>query len=541
LGNNSSNPDGIVASKFLGGIVAPDLTSASRVFDLVTGLLGSTSQGFNHTSPTSGFIAGTPRFTTPSQQNFAGSFQDNWKFRPGLTLQYGVRWEYQGPFDLRNKLILQPDDRVGAVFGPAGPGNYFNVLSSPAVSDVLFNFAGSNNGKPLYDKQWTNFAPLVGFAWAPFKNGKTAIRGGFATYYTQDGFTLFAPSSTGNNGLFTVVANNVPTGVFNPAALPGLTAPADQFPVSEKTVFTNNSGSNTINVFKPDLAVPYVLEWHLAVQREIAARITVEARYVGNHGVKLYRTYNINELNLLTNPFTDAGGNKVANVLTEFNDAVSNLAICQANAAACKAAQTAAGITTTPTTSLTANNFGFWGLAGQTQLPIFNTLFQGLSRGSTSGFANSGFVTNLTPSQGLNLATMFNTLRTNSTYAGGRALFPLNFFVPMPWASTANFVDNSSYSTYHGLELEMRRRFSSGVYFVVNYTFSKTLGDFRSINSQSEGQVYRSVADRALDKSRAAFDVTHNVSATVLYPLPVGKGHRVLGNANGFVNTIVGG
>ncbi len=534
LGNNTSNPDGIARSKFLGGIGSGDLTNASRVFDLVTGLLGTTSEGFNHTSPTSGFIAGTPRFTTPSQQNFAGSFQDNWKFRPGLTLQYGVRWEYQGPFDLRNRLILQPDDRVGGVFGPAGPGNYFNVLGTPAVSDVLFNFAGSNNGKPLYDKQWTNFAPLVGFAWDPFKNGKTAVRGGFATYFTQDGFTLFSPSSTGNNGLFTVVTNSVPTGVFNPAAFPALTAPADQFPVSEKTVFANNSGSNTINVFKPDLAVPYVLEWHLAVQREIAARITVEARYVGNHGVKLYRTYNINELNILNNPFTDAGGNKVANVLTEFNNAVNNLAICQNNAAACIAAQGTGG---------TKDNFGFWGLPGQTQLPILNTLFSrsGLNGVSTVGFASPAFVTALTPSLGLNLASMFNSLRTSPTYVGGRTFFPLNFFVPMPWASTANFVDNSSYSTYHGLELEVRRRFSSGVYFVANYTFSKTLGDFRSINSQSEGQVYRSVANRALDKSRAAFDVTHNVSATVLYPLPLGKGHRLLGKANGFVNTIVGG
>jgi Carboxypeptidase regulatory-like domain len=538
LGNNPSNPDGIVASKFPGGIGSGDLTNASRVFDLVTGLLGSTSEGFNHTSPTSGFVPGTPRLTTPSQQNFAGSFQDSWKFRPGLTLQYGVRWEFQGPFDLRNKLILQPDDRLGGVFGPAGPGNYFNVLSTPAVSDVLFNFAGSNNGMPLYGKQWTNFAPTVGFAWDPFKNGKTAIRGGFATYYTQDGFTLFAPSSTGNNGLFTVATNNVPTGVFNPAAFPALATPADQFPVSEKTVFANNSGSNTINVFKPDLAVPYVLEWHLAVQREIAARITVEARYVGNHAVKLYRTYNVNELNLLNNPFTDAGGNKVANVLTEFNDAASNLAICQANAAACKMAQGAAGI---PAAGQTANNFAFWGLAGQTQLPILNTLFQGFSRGSTSGFASPGFVTALTPSQGLNLATMFNTLRTSPTYAANRALFPLNFFVPMPWASTANFVDNSSYSSYHGLELEVRRRFSSGIYFIANYTFSKTLGDFRSLSSQTEGQVYRSVTNRALDKSRAAFDVTHNVSATVLYPLPLGKDHRLLGKANGFVNAIVGG
>jgi hypothetical protein len=136
---------------------------------------------------------------------------------------------------------------------------------------------------------------------------------------------------------------------------------------------------------------------------------------------------------------------------------------------------------------------------------------------------------------------MFNTLRTSPTYAANRAAFPLNFFVPMPWASTANFVDNSSYSTYHGLELEVRRRFSSGLYFIANYTFSKTLGDFRSISSQQEGQVYRSVADRALDKSRAAFDVTHNVSGTVIYPLPFGKGHLLLSKANGFVDAFVGG
>src|SRR4029077_19659078 len=127
-------------------------------------------------------------------------------------------------------------------------------------------------------------------------------------------------------------------------------------------------------------------------------RVTVEARYVGNHGVKLYRTSNNNELNILNNPFTDAAGNKVANVLTEFNDAANNLAICQNNATACKAAQAAAGITNTSTTSLTANNFAFWGLPGQTQLPILNTLFQGFSRGSIRGFASTAFVTALEPS-----------------------------------------------------------------------------------------------------------------------------------------------
>src|SRR5258708_22698614 len=100
---------------------------------------------------------------------------------------------------------------------------------------------------------------------------------------------------------------------------------------------------------------------------------------------------------------------------------------------------------------------------------------------------------------------MFNSLRTSPPYAANRALFPLNFFVPMPWASTANFVDNSSYSTYHGLELEARLRFSIGVFFLVNYTFTKTLGDFRSIRSQTDGQVDRSLNNQALHNNRAAF------------------------------------
>src|SRR2546426_8416690 len=69
LGNSSANPDGITAGKFPGGIGSGDLTNASRIFDLITALIGNntapaigaTQEGFNHRSPTSGFIAGIPR------------------------------------------------------------------------------------------------------------------------------------------------------------------------------------------------------------------------------------------------------------------------------------------------------------------------------------------------------------------------------------------------------------------------------------------------------------------------------------------------
>jgi len=69
LGSNSANPNGITTDKFPGGISSGDLGRASGVFNLVTGLLGSIQQGFNHTSPKSGFVPGVPRRIDPIQHH----------------------------------------------------------------------------------------------------------------------------------------------------------------------------------------------------------------------------------------------------------------------------------------------------------------------------------------------------------------------------------------------------------------------------------------------------------------------------------------
>src|SRR5262245_52369565 len=186
LGTNSANPNGIVATKFPGGISAGDLTRAGNVFNVVTGLLSQIQQGYNHTSPTSGFVAGVPRTIDPWQNNLSFYFQDGFKFRPNLTIQAGLRWEYQGVFDLRNKLILLPKDGEAGLWGAAGVNNLFNPLATPKATDTLLGLAGSNNGVPVYQPDRNNFGPFFGFAWDPQKNSKTSIRGSFATHFTQD-------------------------------------------------------------------------------------------------------------------------------------------------------------------------------------------------------------------------------------------------------------------------------------------------------------------------------------------------------------------
>lgn len=529
LGNNASNPDGLTAAKFPGGLSQQALTNAQTVFDTVTGLIGSTVQGFNHTSATSGFVAGQPRNLLPIQHNFAFFAQDSWRIRPDLTIQGGLRWEFQGVFDMRNGLILQPDNRLQGAFGPAPIGDFFTPVGTPAVTDVPLAVAGGKNNKPLYNRQWKNFAPFIGFAWDPTRDGKTAIRAGYAIHYTTDGFTFFAPAATGNTGLFSTITNSNPVGVFNPSSVPTPAVPADILPVSEANNYGlghNVSITNNVVAFDRNLSVPYVMEWNFAVQREVAKGTTVEVRYVGNHAAQLYRTVNINELNLLNNPYS-AGGASVANLLTEFNNAASNLAICSANRAACTGSATG--------TLTFANNK----LPGQVPLPILQTLLNGIS--ASSGFASPTFVTNLQQGQ---VFSMFNTLRTNALYYNNRVNnFPLNFFVPNPWAAQAQYVGNYSWSNYNGLEAEVRRRFSGGLQASVNYTYGKTLTDqhYQPNSSQNDSQPFYSIANQQLDKSVAPWNITHNIAGNFIYELPFGRGKMFAGSSNRFVDMLIGG
>jgi hypothetical protein len=322
--------------------------------------------------------------------------------------------------------------------------------------------------------------------------------------------------------------------VFDPSSIPTPAAPVAAFPVSQKTNFRGSNASN-LWVFEPALKTPYVIEWSLSLSRELWNRVTVEARYVGNHAVKQFRATDINEINLLNNPYSRFGFN-VANSLTEFQNAANNLAICSANRVAC---------TGSTTGTLRFNNVG---LPGQVDLPIFQALFSGDPAVSgtgavsaSSGFQNTNYVTWLTEGQ---IGRLFDDVRRSNISqlrTNREALFPLNFFVPNPFANSAILVNNDSWSYYHGLEFEVRRRFSSGLFFQANYTFGKVLTDTRFLTSQNEFSTYQSLENRGRDKNRAAFDVTHSIAANFIYPLPFGRGRKFGSGVNAWLDGVIGG
>jgi hypothetical protein len=282
-------------------------------------------------------------------------------------------------------------------------------------------------------------------------------------------------------------------------------------PISDRTNFLANS-ANGLWTADPNLKTPYVHQFSFGIEREIMKDTAIEIRYTGNRVPNNWRAYDINEINIFENGF-----------LTEFNNAKINLAA-------------RGGTSFAP------------GCVGCVPLPIFDKFFGLVAGGTpvaaTSGYSSSTFIGHLNNN---NIGTMGSVLQFNPAYRTNRESvtvgLPANFFVANPNAQFARILQNGAVSNYNALQLEIRRRFSSGLQFQADYTFSKALGDAVDAqgNNQSDLVNYLTLRNKDLDYRRSGQDQTHRVVANGIYELPFGNGKPFLSNANGVVNRIVGG
>jgi hypothetical protein len=99
--------------------------------------------------------------------------------------------------------------------------------------------------------------------------------------------------------------------------------------------------------------------------------------------------------------------------------------------------------------------------------------------------------------------------------------------------------DKSGHSSYHAMVLRATRRFSNGLAFEWNYTFSKIITDADDYN-EGDGTT-QDQYNRRNEKSIGEFDLTHVGKFSTVYELPFGKGKKFAGNANKAVNAVIGG
>jgi Carboxypeptidase regulatory-like domain len=187
-------------------------------------------------------------------------FQDSWKVRPNLTLNFGLRYEYNGT--PANQL------RYPAI-------NYNNLGCFPCVV------------KQQGDKE--DFGPRFSFAYTPnfwkelLGDGKTVVRGGFGVFY---------------DGLFTNILDNTQATSPNSVASAVNVAGKGRGKANWSTYFSQLSTSPnptaTENSQVAHLLSPEILQWNFNLQRELPGKFTIQAGYVGTRGEHLFANTSAN-------------------------------------------------------------------------------------------------------------------------------------------------------------------------------------------------------------------------------------------------------
>jgi len=259
-------------------------------------LLGNANNGFTQSS-----AALTPHI----QQNlFEVYVQDDWKARPRLTLNLGVRYSY----------FAQPTD-TGGILSNFDPATYVashaqtvasnGVLCVPGVA-ACQNANGLNSGAPnpaadplngvilgtpgsyghaspfgsqVASTQKGNFAPRIGFAYDVFGDGRTAFRGGFGIAYDQSQVNIYETPGFSNLPFVNVPSLPVAT-LDNPA---GGTA-------SILTAIPNVQG------FTTNYQTPYTMQYSLDVQHAVTPTLSLDIGYFGAMGRHLQGKVDLNTI-----------------------------------------------------------------------------------------------------------------------------------------------------------------------------------------------------------------------------------------------------
>jgi hypothetical protein len=474
--------------------------------------------------------------------------QDSWRFRPNITLTFGLRYERQIPIQADNNTYAGVT--YAGLFGESGQDNLFKPGTLTGDHTSYFNFA---KGTKAYNDVGI-FLPSFGFTYSPNwragflrhimgESGETVIRGGFAMASVREGTNVFQ-AVVGSNPGGTITTNrsltlgNLPVGTYLRNGAPF--APA-AFPSTP--VYPNNGLlTDSANAFDPNIKIGYVESWSFGIQREFKKDNVIEFRYTGNRGHELWRQSYLNEVNLIEN-----------GLYNELNLAQQNLIANMANGRGAQMRYQGPGTGTSPLPIL----FGYFqsvaptlaNASNCTSVATCNTLY------SNANWASTTFTNPLNPlgSQpllfGLNLAsTTFDNRRTPAgqacfglTGCTGLGLFPYNHLVVNQGKRGSGYVvNNSGQSWYDAFTFEFRRRMSKGLLVQGSYTFGKALSNTYASSSAVFDQP-ATLRNLWLKKSYTNFDIRHGFKANFIYELPFGKGKTFMSGANGIVDRVVGG
>ena len=464
-------------------------------------------------------------------------FQDSWKVFPNLTVTYGITYQYFSvPYETHGLESVEPLT-FDKYFGARVQQSNSSQTGANAVPLIAYYLGGKANGGSapgLYQPEYKDFAPHVGFAFNPGFDKKMVINASAGIIYDrtivsavqalQDQYSyLFQqtkPNVYGNSDPYNSLLNSprLDPSKNNVLTNGSLTAPATPKPPYYPFV-TNGVpfGLTTYQAYNatidPSLKTPYSIIFNGGVQRSLPDDMVLKVSYAGRLGRRLLAQAD-------------------ANQVLDFPDPASGQLFSQAFAA--MTLQARAGV---PAASLTAQPWF------EDVLPkgTVNTVNSNIPAGDP-------MASNNTQAAALNNAYSFVT----NGDIGDFTAFSLAPLAPLNVGSAAQFSENSfftnkGFSSYNALFLTLQKNRSHGLNYDFNYTFQHSI-DNMSFFANSEGDTGIGGVGLVCDSVRpnecwgnSDFDIKHVISGDATYELPFGRGKMLAYDTANWVNEVIGG
>jgi len=536
------------------GSTAGERTNAASLYALLTGRVTTITANARLDANTGKYVYNGDSRAEGRLRDGEIFVQDNWKVRPNLSVNAGMRYVMQLPFYALNGSYStatvadvwgRSGYKDGCVLSAATPETC-NLFRSGELPGQTPTFQNLGKGVKAYNTDWDNIAPSIGLNWTPGfqkgilkpilgEQGDSSISAGWSRSFERHGMSDFtdvfglnpglsisATRSTANGNLGGVPllfrSGNLGAPVScSVATAAGCLPEAPSYPLSD--IVTGD-----VSIFDPDIEIPYTDSYTVALQRSIGRTSAIEVRYVGARNRQQWTTYNYNEANILENGFLD-----------EFKLAQANLQ-----------AHIASGCGGTGN----ACSFAYRGLGtGTSPLPIYLAFFTGTPAAQATDLARYALTSNWTSSNFVNALSRnnpnpFTPAGTNATTGLGNdptrranalaAGLPANFFLANPdLVGGANVTGNGGFSDYRSMQFQYRRRLSNGFQFDANY----------SVGRADESRFYSFRVPRVTQRNSGTDpgDVTHAIKANWVLELPFGAGKRWGSNAGPLLDRIVGG
>jgi hypothetical protein len=503
-------------------------------FAFLLARIGSISSDYNYNAQGQVLkqLTGDQRFYKYYQTEYFA--MDSWKIIPSLTINYGITYQwFSVPYETRGLESTEPysfNSYFGARvqqsdLGQSGPGTV------PLIPYLLGGKGNGGSAPPLYQPEYRNFAPHLGFVWNPGFDKKMVINGGAGVFYDrtvinaiqgiQDGYSYLFQQTKGNSygtpgDPYDSVKNDKRLDANNQISTVTLTAPAT--PKAPYEPFTSASACAPYNyspcglqnglafngTIDPTLQTPYNITFNFGVQRQMPWDTVLKVSYVGRLGRKLL-------------------AQEDANQVLDFTDPTSGELLSTAFASIIN--QTRQGIA--------PQNM-------KVQPWFENVFFPGFPAAVGCSYASNTAC----------LAAALSGFVFNGDF--GDFTQAISAYVPANVGSAAQFSENTFYdsagfSTYHGLLVSVQKNMSHGLHYDFNYTWSHSIDNVSFFaNSMGDtgiggiGLVCDAIRPREC-RASSDFDIRQNISSDANYQLPFGKGRMFLATQPRWVDEAIGG